>query len=132
MGQNRTSIGLAVALSLALGGAGGYLLGREHAPDPGPAATAAPHCADANATFDDAIEELEALEGSSQPDHEIQAEKDALAARVMTIVDQNPDCYDAGMRATAATWLEDQRQGAAEADTQRIIDCMKDTAPYGC
>ncbi len=134
MGQNRTtaSIGLAVALSLALGGAGGYLLGREHAPAPGPVAAETTDCAGVDEVIDEMLEERDAVGESGLPAHEAQAEEEHLTVKIMTVVDQNPDCFDAHLRATASTYLEDQRQGAAQEDTQRIIDCMKDTAPYGC
>ncbi|MEW1895928.1 hypothetical protein [Streptomyces albidoflavus] len=114
MGQNqhRTSIGLAVALSLALGGAGGYLLGREHGADDALTANSSSDCNDAARAFEEALNESVDAERDadfSAASEEDQAEADYARVKAWTVVDQNPDCFDAETRAVAATYLEGVR-----------------------
>ncbi|MFJ2067094.1 hypothetical protein ACIOIM_29405 [Streptomyces albidoflavus] len=93
MRENRTtaSIGLAVALSLALGGAGGYLLGREHGAD----STASSQCQEA----------VEAAERAAEGIDQAATEGDDSATHAMTIIDQNPECFGPDLRAKAKTYL---------------------------
>lgn len=111
MGQNRTtaSIGLAVALSLAAGGAGGYFLGREHGAEAEVAAADASDCRDARRAFEEALDEVGNTVGRADYESASPEEQDAAAfarTKTWTIVDQNPSCFDAGTRADATTYLE--------------------------
>ncbi|NUW06241.1 hypothetical protein G6W47_04770 [Streptomyces sp. CAI-21] len=114
MGQNRAtaSIALAVALSLALGGVGGYLLGREHGADNALTAYSASDCKDATRAFEEALAEVgdaEHYADFSAAPEEDQAEADYARTKAAMVVDQNPDCFDAETRAVAATHLEGEQ-----------------------